>query len=186
MEELQSAPGKIPDKTIIRGDTDFDSDAFDGTPMKKSMFSGWNDRIFEMMRPKRKKLIRQQPLPQPLSGVPSGVPFSDSVGRTSVPDPAVEEWVNGTPVKYRAIEIPRGFEVQNGLLIRSKNLAERVRDQLRFPIVNKVPAITNGVALLVFAVGTYILYAELPTHPELVVGMVLCIIAGNVIVSNRG
>ena len=169
MDETQSAPDKVLDKTLPYKDTDFDSDGFDITPMNKGRFTGLNERIFELMRPKRKKAITQQPIP---------------LTPARVPDPSLPS--APVAIELPPARIPKGFEVQNGLLLKKKSLAERVRDQIRFPVINKVPAITNGVALLVFVVGAYILYSELPTHPELVVGIVLCIIAGNVIVSNRG
>ena len=92
--------------------------------------------------------------------------------------------------KKRVAAIPRQGVVQksspftftSNVRIKKKSLAERVRDQIKFPAINAVNAIINALALLIFGVGAYILYSELPTHVELVIGIILVSVAGNIIV----
>ena len=43
--------------------------------------------------------------------------------------------------------------------------------------------VTIGIALVIFTAGVLILYTELPTHPLLIVGMILVSLAGNIITS---
>jgi hypothetical protein len=43
----------------------------------------------------------------------------------------------------------------------------------------------TGASLAIFAVGAYLLYSALPTRPDLVIGIILVSLAGNVIMNNR-
>ena len=81
--------------------------------------------------------------------------------------------------------IPTGYTVNNGLLLKRKILAERARDQIRFPIIKRSAAVIAGISLAVFAVGAYLLYSALPTRPDLVLGIILVSLAGNAVMNNR-
>jgi hypothetical protein len=172
-------------------DTDFGNDAADPAPMSGGRLGGINDWIFSMMRPKRAisakpKQISQDPLLR-LRSLPDGEdieePQKPLIRRISQHISPQRE--SPSSPHQPLIEIPPLQEVQNGLLIQKKSFIDRAKAQLKFPKIAKTIGITNGAALLVFAVGAYILYANLPTHPELVVGIILVSIAGNVIISQR-
>lgn len=143
--------------------TDFGDELFDSRAMPQKTFStgGITDFIFGLTLPKTKGTV------------------PPSVSRSNKP-PLVSRSGND-----RADYIPQGQNILHGLLTRKKTLAETVRDQIKFPPIKNVNSIINGAALVVFAVGSCILYSELPTRPELVIGILLVIIAGNVIVNNR-
>jgi hypothetical protein len=52
---------------------------------------------------------------------------------------------------------------------------------VRLSSISKVNVLINGIALLIFAAGAYILYSELPTRPELIAGIVLVACASGVL-----
>jgi len=158
-----------PDKKMKpQTDTDFGDEEFDTTPIRAGRFSGWNEKIFSLMRPKkpnRQDSLQNQPIPTRIRpGHPAGGIFN-----TVTPDPDTV--------------IPEGYEVQNGLLLTKKTLAERVRDQLRFPVIKNIPTMTSGLALIIFAVGAYLLYSALPTRPDLILGIILVSAAGNILMN---
>ena len=75
--------------------------------------------------------------------------------------------------------------IMRSLPIERKSLAEKVRDQIKFPAINKSGVVVNGCALVAFVVGSYIIYCELPTHAEIALGIVIVSVASSIIVSNR-
>lgn len=82
-------------------------------------------------------------------------------------------------------DIPKGYEQSNGLLLQKKTLAERVAFQIKHPVQFRMSkVIVNGIALLAFAIGAFLIYSELPTHPEIVIGIILVSIAGSMITNN--
>jgi hypothetical protein len=161
--------------------TDFGDEAFDYNSMPQKRFSagGFNEWIFGLMRPKSK--------------VSAKTPIKPKVAQSSGPVPTYQEDLptNLQPISTHHRDerpyyyAPPGFEIQNGLLMQKKTLPERVRDQIKFPVLKSSQSIINGAALVIFAVGAYILYSELPTRPELVVGILLVAISANLIISNR-
>jgi hypothetical protein len=163
MEDSRVIPQQPLDKTIPRDETDFGNEGFDSAPIKEGRLSGLNEKVFALMRPKRKPGVFRVP---PTNVRPMMRP---------------EEGIEAIP----NCDIPKGYEVQNGLLVKKKTLAERVRDQIRFPILKSTPSMVSGFALVVFAVGAYLLYSALPTRPDLVLGIILVSLAGNVIINNR-
>ena len=183
MEELpkqEPLVNEIPGKAIPDPNTDFGNDAFDGSAMPQSRVSArdFNDWMFGLMRPKQKVTATLSRPPVQMKTAQSG---------SCTPIPIHNTCDEGVPIlfdddKYR---VSKGFVVENGLLIQKKSLAEQVRDQIKFPILKNTQSLINGVALLVFAVGAYLLYSELPTRPELIIGILLVTIAGNIITSNR-
>lgn len=164
-ESPEQQPLEQPHKATPDPNTDFGDEAFDynAMPQGKMSFGGINEWVFSLMRPKRKGIpTRKQPI-------------------HTTPKPS------HSPVEYKVIanEVPEGYEVRNGLLFQKKTLAERVRDQLKFPAIKNSQSIISAAALVVFAIGAYILYSELPTRPELVIGILLVTIAGSILVRNQ-
>jgi hypothetical protein len=156
--------------------TDFGDEAFDygAMPQSKVSAGGLNEWIFGLMRPKSK--ISAKPLRTSVQQ-----PVRKEYPENSLPTPS-ELTLNGE----RIIPSPAaGFEIQNGLLIRKKTLPERVRDQIKFPVLKNTQSLINGAALVIFAVGASIIYSELPNRPELVVGILIVAISANIIISNR-
>jgi hypothetical protein len=162
-----------PDNQIPQPDTDFGDEQFDSTPIKAGRLSGFNEKIFSFMTPKRKP-IKQEPIdPMPM--------YNPLITRA----PLRPEVQTKTPT-LDPDNNPSGYEIQNGLLFPKKTVAERVRDQLRYPEVMKnIPVTINGLALVIFAVGAYLLYSALPTRPDLILGIILVALAGNVLMNNR-
>jgi hypothetical protein len=166
LEKAPAASIPAPDKTVPQPETDFGDETFDSTPIRRGGAGGFNEWIFSMMRPKKK-----------VAAVPRQTTPRGPVRPMMRPEPGLEAIPNA--------DIPKGFEVQNGLLFRKKTIPERVRDQLRFPIIKSSASMINGIALAVFAVGAYLLYSALPTRPDLVLGIILVSAAGNLIMNNR-
>jgi hypothetical protein len=164
------------DKAAPDPNTSFDSDAFDQTamPQKRFSLSGINETIFGLMRPKRKVMDpRLKVLP--------------AAKERKIP--STEEHYNYNPIDGNLLKspqiIPVGYEIQNGLLIQKKTLIERVRDQINFPVLKSSKSVINGAVLIIFAVGVITIYSELPSNPEIVVGIILTVMASTIIVNNR-
>jgi hypothetical protein len=185
MEGSREIPQQPLDKTLPQTDTDFGDEQFDSTPINRSRFSGLNERIFALMRPKKPASKPQKPVVQ--EAQPSQPADSHKFVDPSQRLPLAGSLYAGQyEVATRAVSSASGeHEIQNGLLMRKKTLAERVRDQIRFPILKSAPSMIYGFALVVFSVGAYLLYSALPTRPDLVLGIILVSLAGNVIINNR-
>jgi hypothetical protein len=163
-----------PDNKKPQPDTDFGNEKFDSTPIGAGRLSGINEKIFALMRPKT-KAIKQEPIGSlpplelakrtHLTNVPTGTHLEERIG-VLITDPVLPEQ-----------------NVQNGLYFPKKTLAEQVRDQLRFPILKSIPVAISGLALVIFAVGAYLLYSALPTRPDLILGIILVSAAGNVLMN---
>ena len=169
---------KTPDRTIPQIETNFGDDAFDSSPIKRGHVGGFNEWIFSLMRPKRKVIAApKRTIPKELAK-----PIAVAPQKAYQASPDANLFIRGSP---RSFTIPSDYEVQNGLVFRKKTLAERVRDQLQYPIIKSSASTVNGISLAVFAVGAYLLYSALPTRPDLILGIVLVSLAGNVIMNNR-
>ena len=159
----------IPDPITNFGDDGFDYNAM---PQKRFSIGRFNDWIFSKMRPKSKsakvtvkpKKIESEIIDEVISNPNAAVVFN-------------------APIQDH--KLPSGYTIENGLLLQKKSLAERVRDQIKFPVLKSSRSIINGAALILFAVGAIVIYSELPTHPELVVGILIVAISANIIMSNR-
>ena len=176
MVEQQALAEDIPEaipKAAIPKETSFDDpDDYQYAPLPKSGFSirGLLEWSFEKMRPKSS--IVQKP-------ITNRNPIKNQTG---IPE---DFYTQGILVNdNRHFEIPEGYEIQNGLVLQKKSLAEKVRDQLKHPQLKLAGQLIPGVALAAFAIGAIMVYAELPGRPSLVIGIILLCIAGNVIVSN--
>jgi hypothetical protein len=156
--------------------TDFGNEAFDYTsiPQKRLSAGGLNEWIFGLMRPKSKLSAKPVKATAPIPLVHEVKSYQAS------PDAPI--FVQDSP---RSFSVPPGYTAQNGLLIKKKTIVERARDQMKFPVLKNTQSIINGAALILFAAGAYILYSELPTRPELVVGILIVSISANIIISNR-
>ncbi len=163
-EELD-APTETSIKTTSP-DIDFDNGNFDYTPLPKSRFSIGNlmEWTFERMRPKSK-------IPAPKIRLPGK--------QEMYVDPNYRKGFAEKP-DYK---IPENAEIQNGLLVTKKSLAEKVRDQIKHPWLKSSSEITRGLAAIVLCIGAVMIYAEIPGHPGIVVGIVLISLAGNVIMA---
>jgi hypothetical protein len=148
---------------------------YDYKPLEKGFFERMNETVFGLMSGRWRKKAPMQSVQQRPSQIASDCAHQQRpvIMPTVVQDPP------------RHFEIPKDYEIQNGLLFRKKTLPERVRDSIKFPALSKLTAVINGCALLVFCAGTYILYAELPGHPNLVAGILLAIVGANVLISRR-
>ena len=176
MEESPKQQPLVPSgKATPDPNTDFGDEAFDYGAMPQSRIStgGLNEWIFGLMRPKSK--ISAKPKRAPVQ-LPLREEQPERPPTRELPIPIYGE---------RDIPVPAGYEVQNGLLIRKKTLPERVRDQIKFPVLKNTQSLINGAALVIFAVGASIIYSELPTRPELVIGILIVAISANIIISNR-
>ena len=180
MEESPKQQPLVPSgKATPDPNTDFGDEAFDYGAMPQSRIStgGLNEWIFGLMRPKSKISAKSLVKPNVVKTAPS-IP-----GRMD-PD-TYRESQQFPPYVDPTFIPPTGYEVQNGLLIRKKTLPERVRDQIKFPVLKNTQSLINGAALVIFAVGASIIYSELPTRPELVIGILIVAISANIIISNR-
>ena len=158
LEQSTAAPTIKESLTVADPHTDFGNDALDGAAMPEGRFrnAGISDKIAGIIQPKTPVKITARP-----NVTPKGTPAFDRQG------------------------CPPGYKIENGLVILEKSLAERVRDQIRFPVLTKSKSIITGIVLLVFTMGAYIIYSELPTRPELVIGILMVTVASNVLVSSR-
>ncbi len=161
-----------------KSNTSFE-DEFDYKPLaNKGFFANIEERVFSLFKGKKKanKKISEQVVKK-VESIPGVVP--GSVRIEPYPDPVSHEYprvqITPDPAKEK-YSLP---------FIRKKSLPERVGFQLKFPQISKVNAVINGLALVVFAVGAYVLYSALPTRPELVLGILMVSVAGNVVVSSR-
>jgi hypothetical protein len=168
-EDIPTASPKVP----IPKETSFDDpDDYQYAPLPKSGFSirGILEWSFEKMRPKssivQKPAIKRNPVKNQME----------------IPDNFYTQGILANDNRH--FEIPEGYEVQNGLILQKKSLAEKVRDQLKHPQLKLAGQLIPGVALAAFAIGAIMVYSELPGRPSLVIGIILLCIAGNVIVSN--
>jgi hypothetical protein len=164
MEEEISKINNVTDK---KNSINFD-ETFDYKPLKKGFVEGLQESVFKIMRGKKavvapKKVVAAKPQ--------DGIPYTP-----------LQTLPLAIPQEYR---IPVGYTITNGLLIKKKTIFEKARDQLKFPISNKSDNIINGISLVAFCIGSYILYSALPTRPELVIGIILVSIAGNILISKR-
>jgi hypothetical protein len=175
MEEPQKITQEIPDeasdKTTPHAETNFGDETFDGTPIKRGHFSGLNETIFALMRPKKK-----------VTAVPRQITPKGPVRPTAELKPETRPPTLVSPT-WQLPGVQDGYEIRNGLPLKRKTLAERVRDQIRFPVLKSAPATIYGIALIVFATGAYLLYSALPTRPDLVIGILMVSIAGNLIIN---
>jgi len=143
-------------------ETNFDLE-YDYQPLEKGFFQRMEEKMFRLMSgdflKRKKKQLVKEPIPQI---VEEPLPVDDEMFES--PTKPIEI----APLKTKE---PR------------KSILMKIREKIHFPTISK--AITNGSALIAFMIGAYMIYLELPTHLELVLGIIVVSIAGNVIVSSR-
>jgi hypothetical protein len=168
MEEPQKITQEIPDETLDKtsshAETNFGDETFDGTPIKRGRFGGFNEWIFSLMRPKSKVPAKSQRKIPP-----------QAVHKAPCEDQNVSTQINGEPPIYVAtkeniperlrrvpddstaiydpannVEIGHVFHNGRGILLKKKTLAERVRDQIRFPVPmqagqSELPSLSDAI-----------------------------------------
>jgi hypothetical protein len=147
-------------------DSNFDSD-FDYQPLAKSFFQRMEEKVFRLVSGgflKRTKKM-PEPIPEPVQELEED------------PEELFEEpETHVRPEIEIVIPEPKPVEVSR---------FAKLREKLHFPPISLPKAIVNGLALAVFAAGSYLLYSELPMHPELVAGIIMVSVAGNVVIAGR-
>lgn len=163
-ENVQSVPEmNVPDDPFAEIGDD-DTVPVEYTPPQKK---GLMNKLFGAMSGGMKdKLNQKYPERKLVKSVPNIVDEKPIAVEESLPLPSIE------------LSYPKEYL---GGRLREKTLAERVRDSIKFPAINKSGVIVNGLALLAFVTGAYLIYAELPTHPEIVAGMVMISLAGSLL-----
>ena len=144
-------------------------DDFDYKPLKKGAGASLEDKLFGLLRGKKK--IKTPVKPQEKSKPKMAVQAE------AVPDSFFEEGEVKLPLV--AVNPITG----NDLVAQTPQIPKQKSKFIKPLSTLAVNAVIKGMALAVFAAGGFLLYAELPTHPELVIGIVMVSIAGNVVVS---
>jgi hypothetical protein len=155
--------------TTSQTDSNFDSD-FDYQPLAKSFFQRMEEKMFGLMSGgflKRKKKT-PEPIPEPVQELEEDTDelFEEPARQAHQVRPEIE------------IVMPEVQRVE-------KPLSVRIKEKLHFPQISLPKAIVNGLALAVFAAGSYLLYSDLPMHPDLVIGIIMVSVAGNVVIAGR-
>jgi hypothetical protein len=176
MDESQT-----PDKTIPHAETDFGNDAFDGTPMKRGRFGGFNEWVFSLMRPKKK--VAAIPKSTIQKGPTKPSMLSPDNNEMLFESGTLKKTLERNPISGNALEAR--WQPNNVVKQKKESVIARLRSKFQFLHTNKLNAVFNGFALVIFAAGTYVLYSEIPGHIGLVVGIIMIIVAGNIIVANR-
>jgi hypothetical protein len=149
----------------------FDGD-YDYKPLDKSFLQRMEEKVFRVMSGqflKRKKVEKKETVAE----APIDDLFEPAVTKVSRPQILEANPIDGHPLVTKEQKpIKKAF-------------VQRIKDSIKFPSISKVNAVINGIALAVFAAGLYVLYTALPTRPELVLGIIMVSVAGNVIVSSR-
>lgn len=156
-------------------DTSFDK-PFDYKPLDKGFFAKIEGVVFGLLR-RKKAIDASQTIDMQARAKP--LPATKAYGY-DVPGNRIE-----VPINQFEVKIPYDHQVQNGLLIRKMTLAEKVRSQLRFPALSKLNTLITGAGLLITITGAYMLYANLPTLPQLVIAILLVSIGTNIVISSR-
>lgn len=153
----------IADLDDVGAGTDF-SEPIQYTPLEKTFVQNLEEKVFSLMRGKKKIVApvktvgTQEPMQEPIQTQPQI--------ELQFPDKRSDSLVAFGPFK-------------------KKTFIDKARDQLRFPAINKVNAVINSLAMIAFAGGAYLIYAALPTRPDIVIGIVVVAAASNVLVSSR-
>ena len=160
-------------EVVTQSDASFDGD-YDYKPLDKSFLQRVEEKAFRLMSGqflKRKPVEKKEPVVE----IPIDDMFEPVVTKTSRPQIIETNPIDGNPVILpEPVKAPA-----------KTPLIQRIKSAIKFPAISKVNAVINGIALAVFAAGSYVLYTALPTRPELVLGIIMVSVAGNVIVSSR-
>jgi hypothetical protein len=150
----------------------FDGD-YDYKPLDKSFLQRMEEKVFRVMSGqflKRKRVEKKEPVAAPN--------IDDDLFEDTPAIQATQSKIN--PIDGNPIVLPEPVKAPV-----KTSLFQRIKAAIKFPAISKVNAVINGIALAVFAAGSYVLYTALPTRPELVLGIIMVSVAGNVIVSSR-
>jgi len=143
-------------------ETNFDLE-YDYQPLEKGFFQRMEEKMFRLMSGDFMKRKKKQPVKESMPEiVEEPLPVNDEMFETPI-----------KPVEIAPLKVKEP----------KKTILTKIREKIHFPTISK--AITNGLALIAFTVGVYMIYLELPTHLELVLGIIVVSIAGNVIVISR-
>ena len=188
-EDVPAASPKAPTPK----ETSFDDpDDYQYAPLPKSGFSirGLLEWSFEKMRPKSSIVQKKSPSNNTIRDpIKDNAMLQDVNFELSVKELEAKQFLRKMGYiipgsDKQNLTVPKGYEVQNGLLLQKKSLAEKVRDQLKYPQFKLAGQLIPGVALAAFAIGAIMVYAELPSRPSLVIGIILLCIAGSMITGN--
>ena len=164
-EELLPQNDQRPDNVKPPQDTDFDA-GYETTSLPEGRMgggiSGINDWIFSLMRRGSKKSSPKKTLAKQIDNK-----------REFVVDPKFEEhFSKGNSHLYK------------GLPVQPKTTFEIARDQIKNRVAFTAShKFINGFALVILLTGVFVIYSGIPTHPEIVLGIVLVSLAGNVLIS---
>jgi hypothetical protein len=164
-EELLPIIDQRPDNVKPPQDTDFDA-GYEMSALPEGRMSGgiggFNDWVFSLMRRGSKKPSVKKMLARQIANK-----------REFTVDPKYKEY-------YPQQDTP----LLHGLPIAPKTTIEIACDQLKnrlaFTVSHKF---INGFALVILITGIFVIYSGIPTHPEIVLGIVLVSLAGNVLIS---
>jgi len=149
----------------IPAETNFDSD-FDYKPLEESFFQKTEEKLFRLMS--GSMFRKKNPAVKP------------DVKTVVIPEPVIAaddlfEEMGATEIIIPPSPIP----------VVKKSRLEQIKEKIHLPVIPGMKIISNGIALAVFAAGAYLMYSEIPTHPELVVGIVMVSVAGNILIYGR-
>ena len=148
----------------------FDSD-FDYTPLAKGFFQRAEERLFRLVG--GKKVKKEKVAQNPVLTVTRETPVNPITGN-------ILNHKIAWPVFGKAT--PKAGDDSHDIEQASFNKPFKTKFQLP-ALPAKANVLVTTFALCVFVAGAYILYAELPTRPELVIGILLVSVAGNLIIS---
>ena len=166
-------------------------DEFDYKPLKKGAGAGLEDKLFNLFRGKKKvkSQVKLQEKPK-LAAIPRvevASPESTSLFEDATPVKPVNP-ITGHGIRPEILAMkPAPTDTDRPNQIWSATYQKDMKQKSRFALkplsTLAINSLVKGLALAVFAAGGFLLYSELPTHPELVIGIVMVSVAGNVIVS---
>ena len=204
-KDVKDTGDSADDWTVLerKGTMDF-NEPFDYKPLKKGVFAKLEEALFKAARGK-KKVIPPKKEPD-TSKVPSSA-FQPVIPKTS-PVPMEKTAVEKSK-EFHALERPRIIGVHPHPLPNTDAgiinldmppvIPDTVLPEIKIPVIppvkpklasrlssiNKVNVIINGASLAIFVTGAFILYSELPTRPELVIGIVMIAAASGVLATGR-
>jgi hypothetical protein len=157
-------------------------DAFDYQPLKKGFFANLEDKMFNVMRGK-KKVKPQQPVPEQ-KPVPPG--FFSRMRKAKEPVQVTQEQ-REEQLSVPAINPITGHEIDDSFFEEPvvQKPVSKIKNPFKSLEFSKFNVVLNGVAVAIFAAGVYLLCIELPLRPQLILGILMVSVAGSVITSSR-
>jgi hypothetical protein len=145
----------------------FDMEAEPDVVVKKGLVEKIGDVIFNLMR--RKKPEKNEVPIEPIASdntlfEDNTEPLTHDAGESLLAEETEPTGIDGTHV-----EIPEGVDVPY-LFSQQKHTA-------------RTRVFTTGLALITFVVGSIVIYTQIPTHMELLVGIVMVIVSGHILLA---